>query len=159
MIRAYLRAAKRESSSLLAPVHTILPELKIRAVVRGSRMRIITAAKRFGLYSALRACRAIFFKSNLQLRLTVETIFLCVAKKRSVIAIVTVIRVSFAPKHNSLQLRQNARIRRTGRHRRHRCGGSHHLVHIDAANATGAGRCTGGGRIVGRRSFRHRHHR
>lgn len=76
MIRAYLRAASRESSSLFAPVHTILPELKISAVVRGSRMRMMTAAKRFGLYSALRASRAIFFRSSLQLRFTVETMFL-----------------------------------------------------------------------------------
>ena len=39
-------------------------------------MRMMTAAKRFGLYSALRACRAIFFRSNLQVRLTVQTMFL-----------------------------------------------------------------------------------
>lgn len=76
IILAYFRAANRLSASLLAPVQTILPELKINAVVRGSRIRIITAANRFGLYSALRACKAIFFKSNLQLKLTVETIFL-----------------------------------------------------------------------------------
>ena len=56
-------------------MQTILPELKIKAVVRGSRIRIMTAAKRFGLYSALRACRAIFFKSNLQPKLTVDTMF------------------------------------------------------------------------------------
>lgn len=31
---------------LLAPVHTIFPELKISAVVRGSRILMITAAKR-----------------------------------------------------------------------------------------------------------------
>ena len=31
---------------LLAPVQTILPELKIRAVVLGSRILIMTAAKR-----------------------------------------------------------------------------------------------------------------
>ena len=31
---------------LLAPVHTIFPELKIRAVVRGSRILMMTAAKR-----------------------------------------------------------------------------------------------------------------
>jgi hypothetical protein len=55
MIRAYLRAARRESASLLAPVHTILPELNMSAVVLGERMRMMTAAKRFGLYSALRA--------------------------------------------------------------------------------------------------------
>lgn len=76
MILAYFRAARRESSSLLAPVHTILPELKMSAVVRGSRIRIITAAKRFGLYSAFLACNAIFFRSNLQFRFTVETMFL-----------------------------------------------------------------------------------
>jgi len=62
--------------NLLAPVHTIFPELKISAVVRGSRILIITAANRFGLYSALRACRAIFFKSSLHPRLTVQTMFL-----------------------------------------------------------------------------------
>lgn len=76
IILAYLRAAKRESSSLFAPVQTILPEENIKAVVRGSRIRIITAAKRLGLYSALRACKAIFFKSSLQHKFTVETIFL-----------------------------------------------------------------------------------
>ena len=54
-IRAYFLAANLESSSDLAPVHTIFPELKIRAVVLGSRILIITAAKRLGLYSALRA--------------------------------------------------------------------------------------------------------
>jgi len=47
MIRAYLRAANFESSSDLAPVTTILPEAKIKAVVLGSRIRIITAAKRY----------------------------------------------------------------------------------------------------------------
>jgi len=62
--------------NLFAPVQTILPELKIRAVVRGSRIRMITAANRFGLYSAFRACNAIFFKSSLHPRLTVHTIFL-----------------------------------------------------------------------------------
>ena len=42
-------------SSDLAPVTTILPEAKIRAVVLGSRIRMMTAAKRFGLYSAFLA--------------------------------------------------------------------------------------------------------
>lgn len=32
--------------NLFAPVQTIFPELKMRAVVLGSRIRIITAAKR-----------------------------------------------------------------------------------------------------------------
>ena len=49
--------------------------LKIKAVVLGSRIRMMTAAKRLGLYSAFRAWSAIFFKSNLQPRDTVETIF------------------------------------------------------------------------------------
>jgi hypothetical protein len=81
-------------------VTTILPEAKINAVVLGSRILIITAAKRyknpvstkhnvgiqrdfvgigentFGLYSALRACRAMVFKSRRQSRLTVATMFL-----------------------------------------------------------------------------------
>lgn len=46
IIRAYLRDASLESSSLLAPVTTIFPLAKIRAVVFGSRMRMMTAAKR-----------------------------------------------------------------------------------------------------------------
>lgn len=76
MILAYFLAANLESSSLFAPVQTILPLLNIKAVVLGSRIRIITAANRFGLYSAFLACSAIFFRSNLQLKLTVDTIFL-----------------------------------------------------------------------------------
>ena len=76
IILAYFLDANLDSSSDFAPVHTIFPELKMRAVVLGSRILMITAAKRFGLYSALRACNAILFKSNLQPRLTVETMFL-----------------------------------------------------------------------------------
>jgi hypothetical protein len=38
-MRAYLRDARRESSLLLAPVTTILPDVKMRAIVLGSRMR------------------------------------------------------------------------------------------------------------------------
>lgn len=76
IIRAYFRAANLESSSLFAPVQTILPELNINAVVLGSLILIITAANRLGLYSALRACNAIFFKSNLQFKFTVDTMFL-----------------------------------------------------------------------------------
>jgi hypothetical protein len=63
------------STCLFAPVQTIFPELKISAVVRGSRILMITAAKRFGLYSALRAFNAMVFRSSLQPRLTVDTIF------------------------------------------------------------------------------------
>uniref|UniRef100_A0A224Y0Z9 Uncharacterized protein n=1 Tax=Panstrongylus lignarius TaxID=156445 RepID=A0A224Y0Z9_9HEMI len=75
MILAYFLAASLESSSLFAPVQTILPELNIKAVVLGSRILMITAANLLGLYSAFLACNAIFFKSNLQPKLTVETIF------------------------------------------------------------------------------------
>lgn len=49
MIRAYLRDASRESSSDFAPVTTIFPEAKMRAVVLGSRIRMMTAAKRYTL--------------------------------------------------------------------------------------------------------------
>jgi len=76
MILAYFLAASLESSSLFAPVHTIFPELKISAVVRGSRILIMTAANRFGLNSALRACKAIVFRSSRHPRFTVDTIFL-----------------------------------------------------------------------------------
>jgi hypothetical protein len=92
IMRAYLRDASFESSSDLAPVTTILPEAKIKAVVFGSRIRIITAAKRFGLYSAFLACNlqkvstgcqyqqthstdAMVFKSKRQFKLTVATKF------------------------------------------------------------------------------------
>lgn len=61
---------------LLAPVQTILPELNIRAVVRGSLIRMMTAAKRLGLYSAFLALKAIVFRSSLQAKFTVHTIFL-----------------------------------------------------------------------------------
>lgn len=54
---------------------TILPEAKMRAVLLGSRMRMMTAAKRLGLYSAFLACSAIFFRSSLQSRFTVATTF------------------------------------------------------------------------------------
>ncbi|KAH9424358.1 hypothetical protein DERP_004541 [Dermatophagoides pteronyssinus] len=74
-IRAYFRAANRDISSLFAPVQTILPELNIKAVVLGSRIRMITAAKRFGLYSAFLACNAIRLRSNLQPKSTVDTMF------------------------------------------------------------------------------------
>ena len=46
MIRAYLRDAVCESFLLFAPVTTILPVRKISAVVRGSRIRMMTAENR-----------------------------------------------------------------------------------------------------------------
>ncbi len=47
MIRAYFLDANFESSSDLAPVTTILPDAKMRAVVLGSRIRMMTAANRY----------------------------------------------------------------------------------------------------------------
>lgn len=47
----------------------------MRAVVLGSRILIMTAAKRFGLYSAFLALSAMVFRSSLQPRLTVDTMF------------------------------------------------------------------------------------
>jgi len=81
MMRAYFRDASFESSSDFAPVTTILPEAKIKAVVLGSRIRMMTAAKRFGLYSAFLACRAIVLRSKRQSRLTVATMFLYMQDK------------------------------------------------------------------------------
>jgi len=76
MILAYLRAAYLDALSFYAPVMTIFPEEKISAVVLGSLIRIITAAKRFGLYSAFLAFIEIFLRSSLHKRLIVETTFL-----------------------------------------------------------------------------------
>lgn len=75
MILAYFRDASFANSSDLAPVQTTLPEPKISAVVLGSLMRIITAAKRLGLYSAFLARRAICLRSRRASRFTVETKF------------------------------------------------------------------------------------
>ncbi len=119
MTFAYLRAASLASASVFAPVHTILPELKMSAVVFGARIRMIAAAKRckekteevrvsikrrsgtlkrcaprrvrrrlgfpltFGLYSTLRAWNAMVFRSSLQSRLTVATMFLRYGKRGS----------------------------------------------------------------------------
>jgi hypothetical protein len=71
----YFLAASLDYSSDLAPVHTIFPEEKIKAVVFGSLILMITAAKRFGLYSALRQFKAIFLKSSFVPKLAVETMF------------------------------------------------------------------------------------
>ncbi len=52
MIRAANLAALQLSSSLLVPVTTIFPDAKIRVVEVGFRSLIMTALKRWGLYSA-----------------------------------------------------------------------------------------------------------
>jgi hypothetical protein len=72
---AYFLAASLLKSSDFAPVHTILPDVKIKAVVFGSLILIITAANLLGLYSAFLQLRAIFLKSNLQLKFAVDTMF------------------------------------------------------------------------------------
>jgi hypothetical protein len=68
-------AARRDCSSLRAPAITILPELNIKAVVFGSRIRTMHAAKRLGLYSAFLALCAMDARSRAQPRLTVDTTF------------------------------------------------------------------------------------
>ena len=47
-MHAYLRDANRESPSDLAPVTTVFPDAKMSAVVLGSRIRMMTVAKRQG---------------------------------------------------------------------------------------------------------------
>jgi hypothetical protein len=75
MALAYFLAASLLKSSDLAPVQTILPDVKISAVVLGSLILMMTAANRLGLYSAFLQLRAIFLRSNLEERLAVETMF------------------------------------------------------------------------------------
>ena len=83
-------------SSLLAPVHTTLPDLKIRAVVLGSLIRIIQAANRLGLNSLFRALRAIFRKSSSQPRLKVETMFYSLGSYSAVYLAVTAVAAAVA---------------------------------------------------------------
>jgi hypothetical protein len=68
-------AAVYDSISDFAPVQTILPDLKISAVVLGSLILIIAAAKRFGLYSTFFPFRPTLFRSSVVPNLAVETIF------------------------------------------------------------------------------------
>ena len=56
-------------------MHTTLPDLKINAVVFGSLIRMMHAAKRFGLYSEFLAFNAIERRSSSQFRLKVLTRF------------------------------------------------------------------------------------
>lgn len=57
-------AAKAQLCEDLLPVTTIFPDAKRRAVDRGSRRRIMTAAKRLGLNSLLRQRSAICLRSR-----------------------------------------------------------------------------------------------
>ena len=91
---------------LFAPVQTIFPELNISAVVLGSRILMMTAANRFGLYSAFLAWRAIFFKSNLHPRLTVDTMFL--NKNRQIFAEYNWLTIHLD--HNKLRVPKEHRV-------------------------------------------------
>ena len=75
MIFAYFLQAVFDSYSDLAPVQTIFPEVKTRAVVFGSLILMITAANLLGLYSAFLQLRAILLRSNYTPKLAVATIF------------------------------------------------------------------------------------
>lgn len=63
-MRANFFDANKASLSFLAPVQTIFPDLKIKAVVLGSRIRIIKPLNLAGLYSELRVRELIFVKSS-----------------------------------------------------------------------------------------------
>ena len=74
-MRAYLRLANWHSYSERAPVITIFPLLKISPVVFGLRRRMMTAAKRLGLYSVALPFQVISLRSSLHPKLTVPTTF------------------------------------------------------------------------------------
>lgn len=59
---AYSLVALSDSSSDFAPVQTILPLAKIRAVVFGSLILMIAAANLLGLYSTLAHFNAIWLR-------------------------------------------------------------------------------------------------
>lgn len=76
MIRANFFDANSASCSLRAPVHTTLPDLKISAVVLGSRIRMTTPLKRAGLYSVLRVRKLIVRRLSSHPKSIVATQFL-----------------------------------------------------------------------------------
>lgn len=76
IIRANFFEANKASLSFLAPVQTILPDLNIKAVVLGSRIRIIKPLNLAGLYSELRVREFILVNSNSVFKSTVATQFL-----------------------------------------------------------------------------------
>ena len=82
----YFRAASLASVSFLAPVHTMLPDAKHSAVVRGSTIRAVAAANFFGLYSTNGVFRARSRKHTLSTpRLNVHTTF-CISTVGSAIS-------------------------------------------------------------------------
>jgi hypothetical protein len=76
MIRANLRKANLASLTVFAPVLLRYPELKIRHVVLGFLILIVTAANLLGLYSVLRPRYEIFFKSSWHFKIQEATTFL-----------------------------------------------------------------------------------
>lgn len=74
-MRANLRVPKLASKSLRAPVQTNLPERKMSAVHRGSRIRITTPWNRDGLYSEFRVRKFMCCKFNVHPKFTVATQF------------------------------------------------------------------------------------
>lgn len=76
IILANFFEASNASSSFLAPVQTIFPELNISAVLLGSRIRIITPLNRAGLYSELRVRELIRVKFKRTPKSIVATQFL-----------------------------------------------------------------------------------
>lgn len=72
---AYYLDAVSDISSDFAPVQTIFPDAKMRAVVLGSLILMMAAAKRLGLYSTFWQWWEIWSKFNWQPRFAVDTIF------------------------------------------------------------------------------------
>lgn len=75
MIQANFLEATFAESSFFAPVQTIFPDAKTKAVVLGTFSLMTTAANLLGLYSAFLAWRAICLRFKGQLRFTVATMF------------------------------------------------------------------------------------
>jgi hypothetical protein len=72
---AYMCVAFSDSYSDLAPVQTILPLAKIRAVVFGSLILIMAAANRLGLYSTFWAFCEIWWRFKTHFKFAVDTMF------------------------------------------------------------------------------------
>lgn len=85
IILANFRAARLDSSSLLAPVQTSFPDRKMSAVARGFRIRIISPVKRAGLYSEFLVRMLMYVRFNSVPRFTVDTTFCRVGSKFSAV--------------------------------------------------------------------------
>ena len=76
MIAVNFLAASIASFSFLAPVTTIFPEAKIKAVVLGSRIRMTIPVNLRGLYSEFLVLQLICRRSSWHFKSTVATTFL-----------------------------------------------------------------------------------